>query len=494
MDIYQKEYLDPNLQLNFVPRKPRQETIDTLALYEFTDNAGRPIEWTSGQLEIIDCILHRSSPDGMKRIQIIASTQYGKSLAVAAGVVIRASAFPEKWALVAGTKEKARIIMEAIVMLALNNVIIRQELDPETPMDRLRMKRSIDRLVFKLKGEVRVFSAEANRVSETSKALMGMGAPNLVQDEAALVNDTLQATIVRMLGGSKDNFMVKIGNPFNRGHFYRTWVLGNYYRIFIDYQRALDEGRYTEDFINEMAQEALFDILYECKFPREGKIDAKGWLQLLTSVELERAFVEENPLLGYRRLGCDVAGGGRNYSVIVARGYNVAKKIYKENEPDTMAFAGQVVVQSKTWTVAGKDIFVDLVGIGRGAFDRLKELILDVVGVGGGSTSSQNTRFANLRAEMYWRAREWVLAGGKLEKDPDWYQLSDVKWKADSNGKIKLMSKEEMLAQGIDSPDVADAFAMTFVRSDQAPALREQQEEYSSMPEEDINDDPYESL
>lgn len=490
MDIYQQEYIDPTLGIKFRPVKVRDATIEALALHEFTDNAGNIIVWTAGQLEIIDCILHRSSMDGLKRIQIIASTQYGKSLAVAAGIVIRASAFPERWAIVAGTKEKARIIMDLIIMLALNTLTIRQELDPETPMDRLRMRRGMDRLGFRLKGEVRVFSAEAGRTSETSKALMGMGAPNVVQDEAALVNDTLQATIVRMLGGTKDNFMVKIGNPFNRGHFYRTWALGQYHRIFIDYQRALDEGRYTEEFINEMAGEALFDILYECKFPKEGTIDAKGWLQLLTTEELEKSFVEGNPMMGYRRLGCDVAGGGRNYSVIVARSYNVAKKIYKENEPDTMAFTGSIVTKSRELQAKAKDIFIDLVGIGRGAYNRLREVLGDEIqGVGGGSSSSQNERFFNLRAEMYWRLREWILVGGKLEKDPDWYQLVDIKWKADSSGKIKIMSKEEMLKEGIDSPDVADSLAMTFANADMPPALREQQE--ATAQEEEPDDDPY---
>ena len=68
---------------------------------------------------------------------------------------------------------------------------------------------------------------------------------------------------------------------------------------------------------------------------------------------------------------------------------------------------------------------------------------------------------------MYWRAREWILRGGKLEQDDDWFELTKMKWKvADSSGKIKMMSKEEMLKEGIDSPDVADALSMTFYSID----------------------------
>jgi len=792
-NVYNKKYYDPNLLTWHTPRPPRKETVEALNLYNFTDNSDKPIVWTPGQLEIIDCILNRGSqPTGdlgqiLKRIEIIAATQYGKSLAVAAGVSIRASSFPEQWAIVAGTTEKARIIMEYVIMLSLNNPIIRRQMNADDAMDRIRMKRSVDRLVFKRKGEVRVYTADASRVAETSKALMGFGcipagfkvltdkgeieiselvknknaskvysynhkknkvelqkileyqdnllgnrrlfeiyfggkkiqctedhpiwivgrgytkasevrvgdvatgfeltnkvgfgitnvcksfaksvtrffikgqamlrglstifvvlyagglaregriipdgrttrgrasfartslsqkakrlsfaqeyvwgylvaarsmtghlvgkiitlgkkkglairdytlglqghwenqeyasiaermkpglslftgltkamstkessltgldcaqyvirsttqitpknnkvynltvehnknyfiegmllhnSPNVIEDEAALIGDVLQATVMRMLGGTKDNFLVKIGNPFNRGHFHRTWVSGTYYRIFIDYQRALDEGRYTKEFVDEMAAEALFEILYGCKFPEEGTIDAKGWLSLLTLSEIERAIVDEDYILPDRRLGGDIAGGGRNYSVLTLRGYNVAKKIYKENEKDTMVFAGMVVKNANDLEVKESDIFLDAVGIGRGASDRVRELKPKANGVQAGMAAGDVKKFANLRAEMYWRMREWILTGGKLFRDDDWNQLGEIKYKVDSGGKIKIMSKEEMLKEGIDSPDVADSLALTFARADVSPALRAQQEQ--THVEEEVNPDPY---
>ena len=382
--------------------------------------------------------------------------------------------------------------MEHIIMLALNSITTRGELDPETPMDRLRMKRSADRLVFRLKGEIRVYSAEAKQVMETSKALMGFGSPNVVEDESALIGDTLQATVMRMLGGSKDNFLVKIGNPFNRGHFYRTWVMGKYHRIFIDCYRALAEGRYDQSFIDEMAAEAMFDVMYQCKFPSEGSIDLKGWMPLVTSTELERAVVMEDSMFGDKRLGNDVAGGGRNFSTMVLRGYNMAKILYKENQPDTMMFTGEILTKAKKEGVKDRDIFIDLVGIGRGAHDRLKEQKGEIQGVGGADSASDPDRFANLRAEMYWRSREWILNGGKLLNDPDWNQLLNIKYKVDSSGRLKIISKEEMLRDGIDSPDIADAFAMTFARPDIPPAIRQQMEQ-DATPNEEPNDDPYES-
>ena len=466
-------YHDPNTGSDFEAIPPRQSTLAALAFYQFHNDAGDVIVWTPGQLEIIDCILNRSAPDGLQRIEVIAATQYGKSLAVGAAVAIRASLYPESWAIVAGTTEKARIIMEYVIMLSLNNEILRSQLDPATPLDRLRMRRSADQLTFRRKGSVRVYSADASRVSETSKSLMGFGAPNVIEDEAALVPDQLQATVMRMVGGHKDNFVMKIGNPFNRGHFHKSWVNEKYHRIFIDYKRGVAEGRFDPKFIEEMKDEAMFDIFYTCLFPDADSMDAHGWIPLMTEPELVRAFVDEDVPFGEGRLGADVAGGGRNFSVIVHRAYNVAKKVYKQNESDTMQFTGNVLLFAKETNVAPQCIFVDKVGIGRGAFDRLREQLPKVSGVSGADEPTDN-RFLNVRSEMYWRMKEWLAKGGKLVRDPDWYQILGMKYKvADSSGKIKMMSKEDMLRDGIDSPDVADALAMTFVRSESTAYTKE---------------------
>jgi hypothetical protein len=72
---------------------------------------------------------------------------------------------------------------------------------------------------------------------------------------------------------------------------------------------------------------------------------------------------------------------------------------------------------------------------------------------------------------MYWRAREWVLHGGKLFPDKDWFQLANIKYRVNPAGKLQIMSKEEMLRNGIDSPDVADSLAMTFARTEETPSM-----------------------
>jgi len=464
-----------------------QDTIDTLNDYGLLGEDGTKIDWANGQLEIIDSILQRGSPKRKRRVQIIAATQYGKSLSVGAGLAIRASLKPEKWSIVAGTKEKSRIIMEYVTMFSLDNPVIKLQLDIETPLERLRMRRSQDRLSYKSRGEVRVFSADASKITQVSKSLMGFGSANVVEDESALIPDNLQATVMRMLGGHKDNFLMKVGNPFNRNHFLRTWQSDRYHKVFIDYKRALKEGRFTKEFIEEMREEAMFDILYDCRFPDEGMIDEKGWIPLLTDKDVETAFIEDTMPFGQMRLGCDVSGGGRNFSVMVLRATNLAKVIYKKKEPDTMTFATDINNTIGELNLKSRDVFIDMVGVGRGAADKIKGVRSEVVAVNAGESANESIRFANLRAEMYWKARDWIVHGGKLVANTDWFQLSKIKYKVDPAGRLKIMGKEEMLRNGIDSPDVADSLALTFARVEDVPQVRPIRRD-----EQEINPDPYE--
>ena len=74
-----------------------------------------------------------------------------------------------------------------------------------------------------------------------------------------------------------------------------------------------------------------------------------------------------------------------------------------------------------------------------------------------------------MRAEAYWRFREWIKRGGKLcacHRDEWVVQLPKIKYKPDSKGRLRIMSKDEMRSMGMDSPDVADSGMLTFVRAE----------------------------
>jgi hypothetical protein len=87
-----------------------------------------------------------------------------------------------------------------------------------------------------------------------------------------------------------------------------------------------------------------------------------------------------------------------------------------------------------------------------------------VRGINVGETASGRDRYANLKAELWWRTREWFDGKDVRICDSDKLigQLCTVKYGFNSTGKIKVEGKEDMQRRGLRSPDYADAFVLTF--------------------------------
>lgn len=439
------------------------DKIKALVRSRYRNYYGKPFELTDGQAEIFECIAKRKYP----RTHCITATQYGKSDVVSMAVLTRITTFPEKWAIVAPSNKKARIIMGYIIGHTFDNEFTMSlfEIGKDESLDRIRRERSKERMTYRLPkgdiGEVFVLSSEGKRTKDLLDALMGMGSPNVIEDEASLIDDIQQVGILRMLGGHKDNLLFEIGNAMRRNHFYKTSLDPAYHHININCYQGIKEGRFTEEFIEEMRNKPMFSMLYENKFPPQDAVDSSGYTPLYMDEDLNSRMVNQLDLFGELRMGCDVAGEGSNYSVIVLRGKNGAKILYKENNPDTMNFVSIIVQNIKIHNP--KKVFIDKVGIGKPVYDRLKEIpeVYDrIIGVMAGESATDKENYFNKRAEMFWRQRDWLITS-KLEGH-DWLDLLDVRYKTQSDKKVKIKSKDEMLKDGVQSPDVADALALTF--------------------------------
>ena len=440
-----------------------------LCLHYFKDDKGDPFKLSDSQADIFLCIFLRLHP----RNEVIAPTQFGKSSTVAMALILRSQAFAEDWAIVTGEMPKSMIIMEKVIQHLFDHPDLygQLELDPNENLDRLRKNRTRQHLSWTRGGSVRVFTADARNRQRTKSALSGFGSPNIIEDEASLVENDVQAMIMRMLGGHQDNFLLKIGNPWqpNPNHFYKTWYQSNYNRIFIDYKMALKEGRYTEEFIEEMRQMPFFDVLYECKFPPEDAVLEGGWRKIITEREVQNAFVpvETNIIQtaeGKGRLGVDI-GRGVNKTVFCLRYDNIAEIIERNTDKDLMAQVGKIKAFMDQYNISSSNVFIDDVGVGGGVTDRMTELGYAVVGIREGGRAEDAVRFSNVRAEMYWNAAEWIKKGGKLVKHQGFMQMALINVKEDSSSKLRVEPKSELLKRGVESPDDADALSLTFGRT-----------------------------
>jgi len=193
-------------------------------------------------------------------------------------------------------------------------------------------------------------------------------------------------------------------------------------------------------------------------------IDEKGYQPLISAQELQGFQIDDNPALWSFKpcvFGVDVGAGG-DKSVVVVRNKFVAKVLFAERLQDTMALVS--VIGQNFNQYFPDEIVIDTVGVGQGVYDRLYELgwgrLLRSAKFGNKPTKPD---FKNLKAELYWKLREWLLQGGRLIKDERWNELLTVKYKHLSDRTIMIQPKEELLKAGIPSPDVADALALTFV-------------------------------
>ena len=409
---------------------------------------------------------------------LILPTQYGKSLAVAIGVLLRAAIFNEKWAIVAPTEDKARIIMDYIIEHTFDHSWLTKKLDYNGTKEQLLQHRSKSRITFRGAGEIRVYSADATNTQKTTKALMGYGSANIVLDESPQTGDELYATVKRMLGGTIDNFLLEIGNPFNRKHFYRMWISKRYRRIFLDAETALLEGRYTREYLDEMKDEAFYDVLYDCHFP-DDDLAPEGYRRLLADSMIANSIIPNELPLGHEDggklidkpiLGIDPNHGGSNFTVMVLRfpltGFaKVAlHKQYKDSSNITEEIVADAIQIIDEWDVGDYRTVVDAGGVGAGVADGLERKGYAIEQVMFGQKPENTIRYANAKAELYWRLRKWIIAeNGKLLDNDGFLELKEINYKENTSSKVLMESKEELSKRGVASPDTPDALALTFI-------------------------------
>jgi hypothetical protein len=112
--------------------------------------------------------------------------------------------------------------------------------------------------------------------------------------------------------------------------------------------------------------------------------------------------------------------------------------------------------------------FVDVIGLGNGVYNRLRELGARVYAVDVRRTARKE-RFAKLRDELWWSLREQFELGLiSIPNDDELIaELTSIKYEPnDSKGAIKIESKKEMKRRGVESPNKADALCLTLYMKD----------------------------
>ena len=165
--------------------------------------------------------------------------------------------------------------------------------------------------------------------------------------------------------------------------------------------------------------------------------------------------------------GLDVARYGDDKTALcIVEGHVVAPLHYWSRQ-GTMQTVGRVanLLQDKDTPIG-----VDVIGVGAGVFDRLRELGYSACEVNVAEktdlTDASGTRqFINLRSAVWWMMRELLDPdiGGKLALPPDDLLTGDLVaplWKETSTGRILVESKDAIKLRIGRSTDAADALAI----------------------------------
>lgn len=443
--------------------------------YENFDVDNKPWEMSPSQYYIYRELAYNEHP----RVEICTSTQIGKTMTVANGILTRITTFSDDFLVVAPDEKRGAKLIQYIIKATSENDYFSEKLTglnihEKNLLMRLLEEKSKHKLTYSVMedngksgyGTVEILTASAKFKKQALDSIMGFGGRKVISEESSLIDDEIEAGIFRMIAGKgEDTFYLKIGNPFYRNHFMKTWLDPRYMKIFVNDLIGLAEKRYTEGFLKEAAGRPRYNILFKGSFPQAGVADSKGWMQLMSEEEVRLA-MQEGVHFGEERLGADPADEGDNESVIVKRSSGYAEIVFADDSVDPMVFVGNAVNSVKE--INSKRLYWDRVGVGSGGYARLREVArtmkpnaMIVTGVNAGEKAG-TLEFYNKRAEMYWSVRKWIKDGGKLSKDDRWLQLANIFYKTESSGKVQIMSKIEMRERGIDSPDVADAIALTF--------------------------------
>lgn len=219
---------------------------------------------------------------------------------------------------------------------------------------------------------------------------------------------------------------------------------------------------------------SIYQSKVEGRFPEDSDDGAVpfSWAQACRALEL----VDEEPVCA----GLDVAGTGQDRTVLrERRGRRAGRERVWQEESDTVALATDIAISLREW--GARRIVVDAEGVGHGMVSELKRTstkhrarateaqhdaeVVAFRAAGKPTSKPDGLQFLNLRAQLYWHARElsrlrlWDL--GAVTDDDVLAELCAPRYEIE-NGKVKIEKKKDLKKRLGVSPDRAEALMLAF--------------------------------
>jgi hypothetical protein len=343
-------------------------------------------------------------------------------------------------------------------------------------------------LMLSLKGKTGEAFAVA---SDTPAMIEGAHADSIFYlfDEAkTIAGDTFDAAEGAFSGAGSDTgleaFELAISTPGEpQGRFYdihaRKPGFEDWWVRHVTLDEAIVAKRISREWSEQRKlqwgeQSAVYQnrVLGEFAASEEDGIIPLAWVEQANERWLAQKDSPRAPLLV---TGVDVARSGEDRTVFALLHDSWMADLRYFHHADTMETAGRVagILQQH----GGKAI-VDVIGIGAGVVDKLKEQRLAVVTFNAAERSTRQDRsgelgYINVRAEAWWKLREALDPAFQptLALPPDDLLIGDLTaphWKVQSGGNIQVESKDDIKKRLGRSTDSGDAVVMAWWGAEQA--------------------------
>lgn len=243
----------------------------------------------------------------------------------------------------------------------------------------------------------------------------------------------------------------------------------------ITLDEALAAGRISKEWAEQRKRQwgknsAVYQnrVLGEFASSAEDGVIPLAWIEL--ACERWAVWTEMERPGNFEAVGVDVARSGRDKTVYALRFGNVIGELRKYEHQDTMQTVGQV--KGILDKYKSHNAVIDVIGLGAGVVDRLREQDLEVHAFNASERTGRRDQsgeqgFANVRSAAWWNLREMLepTSGHEVALPPDDELIGDLTaphWRIVSGGRIRVEGKPDIKKRLGRSTDCGDAVVMAF--------------------------------
>lgn len=355
----------------------------------------------------------------------------------------------------------------------------------ELSMWRLKLKEELREEIevlddmVRIRGERDWFLRARVARPEKPEALAGLHAEYvlLIVDEASAVHDNVFEVSKGALTG-ENWIVIYTSNPTRtEGEFYESQKkTSNFTRLHFTCRHSpIVKETYVASMENDYGKDSdEVRIRVDGQFAGEAEMNDKGWIPLFANVKIHFE-PERGQYINNGIIGVDPSGQGKDKTIAMIRDSIYLKMVLREDTSNEKDLARKVETIRDAYNCSSNDIGIDAFGVGAKLIAEIQTKLGESVNAILSDKPREETKhlYHNFKAEMAWRMRNWLLAGGIIvtNNQKNWLRvLEKIKYKRDPQGRIMLMSKVEFKKEYGFSPDEFDASIHTFFK--EAPTVK----------------------